>query len=476
MSSIKKNFSYNVIYQMLILIVPLITAPYVSRVLGAEGNGIYSYTYSIVQYFAIFAMLGLNNYGNRTIAKCRDDKEKLSREFSSIYVLQILTTVSMIILYITYVCIFNNQYVTIALIQLIYLISVCFDINWLFFGLEKFKLTVTRNAIIKILLSVSIFIFVKTKENLIIYVILMSGASLLSQLSLWPFVRKEVKFVKPRWIEVKKHFKPNIILFIPVIAVSVYRVMDKIMLGNMTTIENVGYYEYAERIISIPLSIMTALGTVMLPRISNLVAKGEKNTVKFYIGKSMDFMMFLAIPIYLGLVVIAPEFVPIFLGNEFIKTGEIIQYLAITIVFASWANVIRTQYLIPNEKDKSYIISVSIGALTNFFINLTLIPKYGVIGATIGTIFAEFSVMLYQTIAVRKELEIKKYLIHPLKYTISGIIMYIIISNLKNVIQNQYGLIFSQILIGGLIYLLINYKFITENMQYIPILNKRKKA
>lgn len=474
-SSVKKNFSYNIIYQILILILPLITAPYVSRVIGAEGNGIYSYTYSIVQYFALFAMLGLNNYGNRTVAKCRDNKEKLSREFSSIYVLQLLTTISMVILYLAYIYLFDNRYITFALIQLIYLVSTCFDINWLFFGLEKFKLTVTRNTIIKIVSAVSIFAFVKTKEDLTIYAILMTGASLFSQLSLWPFVRKEVKFAKPKWKEVIKHLKPNIILFIPVIAVSVYKIMDKIMLGSMSTIENVGYYEYAERILNMPISIITALGTVMLPRISNLVANGENNTIKIYIDKSMDFMMFLSVAICFGLIVVSPEFIPIFLGNEFIRTGEVIQYLAITIVFISWANVIRTQYLIPNEKDKSYIISVLIGAFVNFSINLLLIPKYEVMGATIGTILAEFAVMLYQTIAVRKELDIKKYLRYLVKYTISGIIMYIIIVNLKNIIQNQYLLILSQILMGGLIYLLLNYKFIIKNIQYIPILNKWKK-
>lgn len=475
MSSIKKNFSYNIIYQILILILPLITAPYVSRVIGAEGTGVYSYTSSVVQYFILFAMLGLNNYGNRTIAKCRDNKEELSKKFSSIYTFQLITSTLMIILYIIYICFFNNRYLEASLIQLIYLISACFDVNWLFFGLEKFKLTVTRNTIIKVLSAASIFIFVKSKDDLMLYITLMTGAHLLSQISLWPFLRKEVKYIKPKMKDVMSHLKPNLILFIPVIAVSIYKIMDKIMLGNMATIKDVGYYEYAEKIINIPLGIVTALGTVMLPRISNLVANNEKEKIKFYIDKSMEFVLFLSIAICFGLIVVAPEFMPIFLGDEFIQTGYIVQILGISIIFISWANVIRTQYLIPNEKDKSYIVSVIVGAIVNLIINMILISKYNTIGAAIGTICAEISVAVYQTIIVRKELDFKQYFKYILQFTINGIVMYAIIINLRHIIHNSYLLIISQILIGAIVYMLLNYKIIMENIKYIPFLNKIKR-
>ncbi len=471
-SSVKSNFIYNTVYQILIIILPLITAPYVSRVIGAEGNGIYSYTYSIVQYFVLFAMLGLSNYGNRTIAKCRDDKEKLSKEFFSIYAMQLMTSSLMIVLYIGYITIFDNKYYTYALIQTIYLISTCFDITWFFYGLEKFKLTVTRNIIIRVVSAICIFVFVKGKEDLAMYTFLMVGSTLISQLSLWPFLKKEVKFIKPKFKDISKHIKPNLILFIPVIAVSVYKIMDKIMLGKISEVQNVAYYEYAERIINIPTSIITALGTVMLPRISNLLAKGEEKQVKFYIDKSMEYMMFLSIPICFGLIVVAPEFIPIYLGNEFVTTGNVIQFLAITLIFVSWANVIRTQYLIPKEKDKIYIISVILGAVVNFIINMILIPKFQAIGASIGTIFAELTVMLVQTIVVRKEIEIKKYVRYVLKFLITAMIMTVIIIGIKYVFDNKYLIIIVQIIIGAMVYSLLNYKFISNNIQYIPILNK----
>lgn len=471
-AGVKSNFIYSSLYQILILILPLVTAPYISRIIGVEGNGIYSYTSSVVQYFIIFSMLGLSNYGNRTIAKCRDDKEKLSKEFSSIYIMQLCTSAIMIIMYILYITFFDNKYYIYSLIQLIYLISTCFDVTWFFYGMEKFKLTVTRNTIVRICTVILIFLFVKDSNGLVTYMLLMVLSSLIGQLLLIPFLRKEVKFVKPSIRDVTKHIKPNLILFIPVIAVSVYKMMDKIMLGNMADIKEVGYYEYAERIINIPLGIITALGTVMLPRVSNLLAKGREKEVENYIEKSIEYMMFLAMPICLGLIVVAPELIPIYLGKEYQMTGTIIQYLAVTIIFVSWANVIRTQYLIPKEKDRVYIISVVTGAIVNFVINIILIPQYQAIGAAIGTIFAEFLVMAIQTIAVSKELNIKKYLMYAIKSLIAAFIMSIVIIGLEKIINNKYIVILLQILIGMVVYFALSYKFIKKYIYLIPGINK----
>ncbi len=473
MTSIKKNFTYNVFYQILTLILPLITAPYVSRVIGAEGQGIYSYTYSIAYYFMLFAMLGLKNYGNREIAKHRDNKEKLSKTFCSIYGLQFITALLSTIVFVIYIIFFSEkQYLLFYLLQLIYLISAFFDISWFFFGLEKFKTTVTRNVIIKIATLACTFLFVKTKNDLNIYIFLMSFSTLASQIALWPFLMKEIKFVRPTLKEIIKHLKPNLILFIPVIAVSIYTIMDKIMLGNMTNMKNVGLFEYGERIVTIPLNIITALGTVMLPRMSNLVAKGDEENTKKYINRSMEFTLFLSIPICLGLMATAENFVPIFLGDEFIKTGEITKYLSIIIVVTSFANVIRTQYLIPKEKDMIYIISVILGAIVNLFINIILIPKYDIMGAVIGTIFAETTVMLYQTFKVRKELEIKKYIKQFVHFLVKGFVMYIVVISLSFVVKQKAILIISQVIAGCIIYAALNYRYIRNNISDIPIINK----
>lgn len=454
MSNIKKNFIYNVTYQILILIIPIVTSPYISRVLGAEKLGIYSYTYSVVYYFMLFAMLGLNNYGNRQIAKVKDNQEELNRNFCSIYALQLSSSIIMIIIYIVYLILGLSSNNDIALIQIIYLITTAFDINWFFFGMEKFKLTVTRNTIIKVITCLSVFIFVRQKDDLYIYTIIMSLGTLISQLLLWPFLKKYVKFQKVTFKkDIKKHFRPCLILFIPVIAVSLYKIMDKIMLGNMTNMTQVGLYENAEKITNILSGIITALGVVMLPRMSNLIAKGEIEKGKQYIEKSIIFTMFMSSALSFGIMSISNRFVVCFFGEEFSGAGIILQFLAITTIFISVANVIRTQYIIPMERDKSYIISVSLGAIVNIIFNLILIPKYQAVGAAVGTVIAEFSVMMYQIMDVRKGIDIFKYLKMGTKYIIIGLAMYIIVTNLKIDFDNYLIILILQVGIGAIFYL-----------------------
>ena len=403
----KKNLIYNIAYQILILIIPLITTPYVSRVLGAEGVGIYSYTYSIAYYFMLLAMLGLNNYGNRRIAQVRDDKEELSKEFCSIYIFQFITSSLMIICYYAYITLFCKEYKTIAIIQGLYVLSCVFDINWFYFGIEKFKLTVTRNTIIKILSLIFTFVLIKKPDDIWKYTIILAGSTLISNIILFSFLKKNIKIKKVTIKDITKHIKPNLILFLPVIAVSIYKIMDKIMLGMMSNINEVGYYENAAKIVNVPLAIITALGTVMLPRVSNMFSKNQEEKVKEILNKTMPFIMFLTLPMMFGLIAISKDFSIIFFGEAFIKSGKLISLLSVTLLFLAWGNVIRTEYLIPKEKDKEYIISAFLGAIVNVLMNIILIPKFDSIGACIGTIFAELVVMLYQTWSIKNEIEIK---------------------------------------------------------------------
>ena len=187
--SVKKNFIYNIVYQILIMILPLITAPYIARTLGDEKLGIFSYTYSVAAYFALFAILGLNNYGNRTVAKIRSNRKQLSATFWEIFSMQASLGIVVCIVYILYVVFLCKENKGIAFFQLGYVIADAFNINWLFFGLEKFKLTVTRNIIIKICSVLAIFLFVKNPQDIYLYTVIMMGASVLSQaVVLWPFV------------------------------------------------------------------------------------------------------------------------------------------------------------------------------------------------------------------------------------------------------------------------------------------------
>lgn len=472
--STKKNFIYNIFYQILSILLPLITTPYIARVIGPEGVGQQSYTYSIANYFVLFAMLGVNNHGNRSIAMVRDDKEKLSKKFMNIFLLKAITSIIMIIFYTIYICYVAKEYKLLLLIQALYIISALLDINWFFFGLEKFKLTVIRNTIIRLLSVLAIFIFVKDSNDLYGYSLILAISGIVSQLILWRYLKEYISFVKVELKNIFKELKPTLILFIPVLAISIYQIMDKIMLGSMSGVIQVGFYENSEKIMRIPLSVIIALGTVMLPKVCNLKSKGENSQIKKYIRVSLDYAMFMAIGSMFGLIGMSGVLIPIFLGDEFKECIPIVAILAITILFVSWANVIRTQYLIPNKKDKVYIVSTVLGAIVNFIINFVLIPRYGAMGAAIGTIFAEATVAIYQTIKIREELEITNYLKRVAFYMIPGIIMCIVLKYLGSILGVSFISSIILVSIGGLIYGIIGigYMIKIKNEIVINLLQK----
>lgn len=406
MNSIKKNLFYNSSYQILQIIIPLITTPYLTRVLGASGLGDYSYYYTIAAYFVLFIMLGLNNYGNREIAKVRDDRQELSKNFWNIYAMQLIMGILVSVLYLVFVALFAREKI-ISIILMFYVISGILDINWFYFGLEQFKLITIRNTIIKLLTTICIFMFVKSNQDLYIYTLIMAAGMLLSQVVLWLQIFKYISFVFPTPKEIVKHIKPNCVLFITVIAVSVFKLMDKIMLGFMSSTAQVGYYEAAEKIILIPTALITSLGTVMLPRMSNLgtdLAEG-KNLIK----KSLFIAMMLSSVLSFGIMGVASVFVPLFYGPGFDVCTYLYYILLPSCLFLAFANVIRTQYLLPSRMDRPYVVSAVLGAVINFTVNYALIPFYGAVGAALATTLSEMVVCFVQVWAVKDKLPIKSY-------------------------------------------------------------------
>lgn len=481
MGKLKRNIIYQTAYQMLTIILPLITSPYVSRVLGAENLGIYSYTCSIANYFVLFAMLGINNYGNRTIAMVRDDQDELNKTFSNIFAVHSLLSVIMIGMYIVYLVFMVKENNLCAVIQILYIIGALFDINWFYFGLEEFKLTVTRNTCIKIITVISIFTFVRSRDDLWKYVFIMALGSFISQSVVWLFLRKYVTFVKPSLKEMKTHIMPMLVLFIPVVAISLYKVMDKIMLGYLCEMEEVGYYENAEKAINIPNSIIGAFGAVMLPKMSNLMKNGSTNQSRKYMNYSMEYVMLLASGLSFGLCAVASDFSVVFWGNDFEACGPLIEVLAFTVPFLAFANVIRTQYLIPTRRDKEYSVSVFVGAGVNLLLNLLLIPRYGALGAAFGTLFAEIAVCVVQTLSVKKELPILQYLLKSVFFLGFGMLMFIFVKFRAS--SNGTGVLglCLEIVKGVIVYgiLSVLYLYFTKNVVFLStstkLLKKLKK-
>lgn len=455
MKSVLKNYLYNSSYQILLIMIPLLTAPYLSRVVGAEGIGKYSYAYSVAYYFQMFILLGLNNYGNRTIASVREDKEELSHTFWNIYFMQFVFGILCMAVYILYT-LFLSKDTCAAWILLLFVLSGAFDVNWFFNGLEKFRLTVIRNAIIKILATLMIFIFVKSSEDVYKYILIMSCSFLLSQMVIWPFVKKEVYFTKVSLKGVGKHIKPNCFLFVAVLAVSFYRYMDKIMLGAMVSESEVGYYENAEKLMQIPVNLVNALGIVMIPRMANIFSTGNhRKESNDMILVSEMFVMFLTSALCLGVIAVADVFVPVFFGEGFEKCITLLQILMPSCLFMAFANVIRTQYLIPLQKDKIYITTIGSGAVINLIANLFLIPYYKAVGAAIATLIAEITVCILQVYVVRKKVPIRECMIFSAPFCMSGSLMLLIIKALPIDFTNDMLELFIKIIVGIVAYFMI---------------------
>ena len=272
----------------------------------------------------------------------------------------------------------------------------------------------------------------------------------------WIFLPSKISWVKLTKKGVLRHFRPMFILFLPSIAISLYKVMDKIMLGNMSNISEVAYYTNAEDVINIPISIIGAVGTVMLSRTSNLVAKGKIDKSKKYIQDSLGIVSWLSIALMFGISAISYNFTITFWGERFTSCTVLIIILVLTIPFITVANIVRTQYLIPHNKDFEYLFSIIAGAVINFCINIFLIPILASSGAAIGTVFAEAGVCIIQIMFVRKDLPILKYLLKNMIYIVFGAIMFCALKIIDFQIDNKTICLFIQIVIGALIYIILS--------------------
>lgn len=448
-----KNFLYNISYQLLTIILPLITVPYVSNILGAEGIGDYAFTFANTQYFVLFGMIGITLYGNRQIAYVRDDKEKLKNNFYSIYSLQLITTLISLVMFLVFSIVLNKgMYRILYLAQGLNILAAIFDISWLFMGLEEFKKTVIRNTIVKLASLASIFLFVKTNDDLYIYVIILGASSLIGNLTLWMYIPKMIGLKNIKVNNLKIHLRASFALFIPQIAIQVYVLLDRTILGILTDNIQVGYYENSQKLIKIALTIATAVGTVMMPKISNTVAKGDMEKVKFYIKNSFFFVSGISIPLTFGLMAVAPKLTTWFFTDKFKGIETLIIITSVIIIIISWSNVIGTQLLVPLNKTKEFTISVTAGAIVNLILNLVIIKKFGAVGACISTVVAEGIVTATQFYYVRKFLNISELIKPILSFIPPAVLMYIGVVGIGNYMKSNIFTTIIQGSIGVVIY------------------------
>lgn len=429
--SITRNYIYNMVYQVLILILPLITTPYLSRVLGAEGVGIYSYTYAIVTYFILFGSLGIALYGQREIAYSQENPEKRKKIFIEIVIFRFITIAIATIFY-YFLFVNGKEYQLYYKILILELIAAAFDISWFFQGLEEFKKTVTRNVLVRICSVTLVFILVKTKEDLAKFTLIYSLADLLGNLSLWLYLPKYLKGIKITNINIKQHLPHIVLLFIPQIANQVYKILDTTMIGWLVKDKaETGYYEQGHKVIRLLLTIVNSLGVVMIPRMANAFANNDRKQINDYMRMSFNFTFFLSFPIMFGIVSISEAFVPVFFGEGYEKVTYLIYLLSPMVLLMGIANVIGTQYLLPTKRQKEYTSSVTIGIIVNFILNYILITLYQSIGAAIATVASQLVVDYLQYRHIKNDIKLSTLGKLCYKYLLSAIIMFLICLGVK---------------------------------------------
>lgn len=472
--SVKRNYIFNTAYQILSICVPLITAPYLSRTLGADGIGIQSYTNSIIAYFTMVCVLGSTTFGQRKIATERDDKEKLSTAFWNIVffrVFMVLITLGAYAVFLAKV----QEYKVIFGILTINILNVAFDISWFFQGIEEFSKVVARNLFVRVAQIVWIFLFIKGPDDLNLYIASIVGFTALANVLTWIYVPKYI--TKPHRVRIFGDLKDMLLLFLPTVATQVYLVLDKSMIGVITssTYQN-GCYEQSEKIARMALTVVTSAAAVVLPRVANLYNNGNQDKAKAYVYKAYRFVWLLAIPIMFGLISISNFFVPVFFGAGFDLAEILLPIFSVLVLAVSAAYVSGFSFLIPIGKQNVYTICVCVSALFNFCANLILIPKIGATGAAIASVGAEMIGAGLQILYLVKSkmLRLNKIFESFWRYLLAASIMLIVLRIVQVYLRESVLALVLLILLGCIIYfsllLILNDSFFKDNVR--SIINK----
>ena len=432
--SIKVNYIYNLVYDILIIIIPLITTPYIARVLSTESVGIYSFTYANVQYFTAFVALGTKSYAIKRISRANNRLE-VSYAFWDTFTLRAIFGVIALGAYYIYAYFFAENFLICA-VQSIYIVAVIFDISWFFQGVENFRTIILRNAVFKILTLIGIFVFVKDDSDLIIYMLLLGGLTFLGNASLFGYLPKYLVRIEFSKIRPFTGFGEILVLFIPTLALQIYAAVDKTVLGiTINDMAQNGYYEQSSKITHLFFTIITSLTIVALPRISSLYAQKKTELVRKYMQKSYRFVLMISLPLTAGMLSVSGILVEWFLGERYIACIPLLNVFSILYIVIGLSSISGFQYLVATDRQNYYSISIVVGTAANIVLNLILIPLYAALGAVIASVISETIVLLIQAIyiiCIKKELTLYDFFGTSWRYVIGSGVMYGVLWLLSN--------------------------------------------
>ena len=472
--SLKINAILNVVKTLMGVMFPLITFPYASRILLPVGLGKVNFANSIITYFAMIASLGIETYGIREAARIRDDRIKLSQFTKEIFIINMISTLIAYILLILAIIFIPKfyDYKKLLIVTSATILFTTIGINWLYSAVEDYAYITVRSIIFQFLSIILLFIFVKTKEDYIKYAAISVFSNVGSNVLNLIHSRKYISIKTELPLCFKKHFKSIFILFAMAITVKIYTALDTTMLGFIKGDYEVGIYTAATKINRIIISLVVAIGTVMLPRLS-YYSKLEDKSEFFklsYLG--FNILLLISIPCAIGLTLLSDPVINILSGTGYEAAIVPMRIMNPIIVIIGLSNFIGIQIFMPLNKEKWTLCSVMAGALINFTMNTFLIPKYGAVGASIATVCGETSVTLVQFVLVRKFLKINLILISFLKYLFNSIVMAIPVCFSVYFIENQIVKLVIGVFSGILVY---GFMLIIEKDSIINNLTKRIK-
>ena len=458
-----KNYLYNLSYQILTIILPIITVPYVTRIFMSEDLGNYGFYNSIVSYFSLFAMLGIGIYGTKQIAAARN----VSSTFWNIYAIQLTAGILALFVYVITLVSIPKMSGMVPIILGIVLLTKMIDISWLFTGKEDFKKITLRNTMVKVAGVISIFTFIKSSEDLYLYIFLIVIFDFLGQFVMWIPAKKFIKRPSFDTKIIKKNLHPIVLLFLPQVAISLYVVLDRTLLGLLGSYSDVGIYEQGQKLTSILLTVVSSLGAVMLPRVANLLSERKEKEAQNMVRFSFILYNLIIFPMIFGLIAINEIFVKLFLGQNFQDVKYVLYIIVFNIMFIGWTNILGYQVLVVRNKNKEFMLSTTIPAIVSVAVNITVIPFFGYIGASITSVVVEFLVFAiqwyYSRNIINKNLLFNKDLA---KIICSSLVMFGVVMLCKIMLgfDGIVGLVI-YLVVGGISYLAMIFLLKTVNIR-----------
>ena len=428
MGRITRNYLYNAAYQLLVIFTPIITAPYLARVLGADQLGIYGYVNSSANIITTCTLLGIFAYGNRQTAYVRDHKQELTETFWEIEFTRLLLGICGTAVYIIYTLV-NREFKLFFILYYPYILAQFIDCTWVYVGLEDMKPAVVKNFVTRVLNVIGIFVLVKKKEDLWIYILLLALTALTTNIAAYSQLRKYIGKPCGNMRRFTVHIRNSVYLFLPQVAALFYLQVDKVMLQWITGASSqVSFYDHAEKLINIPLSLISVMSTVMMPRIANEFKNNNRDRIETLLNKAGQFALFAAFPMMFGLACIAEKFIPWYLGAEFAPVASAMIILSPIVVLNSLSGISGKQYFTATNQIKILMRAYVSAAVLNVIVNALLIPGYGYKGAAVATVGSSIISTILQYYYLSRQVNVTELIKPGLKYLAASVVMAVIIS------------------------------------------------